>query len=78
MKLDKIEKIIIAVLAVIVINAIGMNYYEHQKFIHNRDGVSGRFCLTNEEKLVLGLLCPAATGSCYVAQAGLKLMILVS
>ena len=36
MKLDKIEKIIIAVLAVIVINAIGMNYYEHQKFIHNR------------------------------------------
>ena len=36
MKLDKIEKIVIAVVIFLVVNAIGMNYYNHQKYFHNR------------------------------------------
>lgn len=36
MKLDKIEKIVIAAVIFLVVNAIGMNYYDHKKYNHNR------------------------------------------
>lgn len=36
MKLDKIEKIIISVLAVLIVTAILSNLYEHKKYLSNR------------------------------------------